>query len=172
MNLPATFAAINELRDAGVVERYALGGAVAANFYVEPAFTRDVDIFVALQAPTGFSLLTLEPIHDFFRARGCAIEGEGVIVAGWPVQFLPDDSPLAKEAIDQAIELDLDGTPVTVFTAEHLAAIALKLGRAKDKTRLVQLWQSRVLDERRFSEILERHQLDDAWLRFQAFLSE
>ena len=49
------------------------------------------------------------------------------------MQFLPPTGPLAEEALTNAIELDVGGISARVFTAEHLAAIALQTGRAKDK---------------------------------------
>ena len=40
-----------------------------------------------------------------------------------------------EEALADAVTVDVDGTPARVFTAEHLAAVALQTGRAKDKAR-------------------------------------
>ena len=60
-----------------------------------------------------------------------------------------------------------------VFTAEHLAAIALQTGRAKDKARLLQFIESAALDAARFQALLTRHGLMDAWQRFERqFLSD
>jgi hypothetical protein len=58
-----------------------------------------------------------------------------------------------------------------VFTAEHLAAVALQTGRAKDKTRLLQFVESEAMDMTWFLEILTRHDLLGRWRVFeQAFL--
>jgi hypothetical protein len=43
-----TLALINQMRDDGVIERYAIGGAVGATLYLEPSATLDVDVFVSL----------------------------------------------------------------------------------------------------------------------------
>ena len=60
-----------------------------------------------------------------------------------------------------------------VFTAEHLAAIALQTGRAKDKARLLQFVESGVLDAPRFQIILAHHGLVPVWKKFeQRFLDE
>jgi len=58
------------------------------------------------------------------------------------------------------------GVPVRVITAEHLAAVALETGRAKDHARLVQLVESGVLSTGVLDEILRRHDLVDAWRAF------
>jgi len=114
-----------------------------------------------------------QPIFDYLKARGGIVEGEYIMLAGWPVQFLPPIGPLVEEALAQAVEMDVEGTPARVCTAEHLAAIALQTGRAKDKARLLQFIEAGVLDAVRFQAILARHGLIDAWKRFeQQFLRD
>lgn len=157
----------------GVIERYAVGGAVGATFYLEPVATLDVDVFVSFQHEPGSQLLSLKPIFDYLKARGGTLEGEYIVVAGWPVQFLPPGTPLVEEALTEAVTRDADGTPARVFTAEHLAAIALQTGRAKDKARLLQFIEGAALDAVRFQSILVGHGLVDAWQKFERqFLSD
>ena len=95
------------------------------------------------------------------------MEGEYIIIGGWPVQFLPPTGPLVEEALVEAVEIDVDGMPARVFDAEHLAAIALQTGRAKDKARLLQFIESAVLDMRRFQEIISRYGLLPQWQKFE-----
>jgi hypothetical protein len=45
MDIREVIATINQLQAEGVIERYAIGGAVGATFYLEPVATLDVDIF-------------------------------------------------------------------------------------------------------------------------------
>jgi hypothetical protein len=52
----ATLEAINQMQADGVIGKYAIGGAVGATFYLEPAATLDVDIFVVLPMASGGSL--------------------------------------------------------------------------------------------------------------------
>ena len=61
----------------------------------------------------------------------------------------------------------MDGTSARVFTAEHLAAMALQTGRAKDKARLLQFVEAGALDSARFESILARHELVDRWQQFE-----
>jgi hypothetical protein len=172
MKIQEVIATINRMRADGVIERYAIGGAVGATFYLEPVATMDVDVFVAFHAEPG-SLINLKPLYDYLKARGGMVEREHVVIAGWPVQFLPPGSPLAEEALAKAIERDVDGIPARVFTAEHLAAIALQTGRAKDKARLLQFIEAGVLDAAQFQAILTRHRLAETWKHFtRQFLSD
>jgi hypothetical protein len=162
-----TIAAINQMQADGVIERYAIGGAVGATFYLEPVATLDVDIFIDFRTEAGNLLASPQPIFDYLKARGGKMDGEYIVIAGWPVQFLPPASPLIEEALAQAVEKDVAGTPARVFTAEHLAAIALQTGRAKDKARLLQFIETGALDPARSQAILSRHGLQEAWQRFE-----
>jgi len=108
---------INQMEADGVVERYAIGGAVGATFYLEPVATLDVDIFVA--------------------------------------------------SLANAVTVDVDGTPARVFTAEHLAAIALETGRAKDKARLLQFIEAGAIQGELFQSLLARYGLVDRWIEFE-----
>ncbi len=155
------------MQAAGVIERYAVGGAVGATFYLEPVATLDVDIFITFRPEAGSLLASPQPIFDCLKTRGGTMEGEYIVVAGWPVQFLPAASPLVEEALAQAVEKDVAGMSARVFTAEHLAAIALQTGRAKDKARLLQFIETGALDPARFQAILSRHGLAAAWKRFE-----
>lgn len=173
MNIQSVIALVNEMQAAGVIERYAIGGAVGATFYLEPVATLDADIFVAI-SPTGSSLLlSLQPIYNYLTARGCTVSGKYIMVDGWPIQFLLPTGSLLEEALEQAVTMDVDGTPVQVFTAEHLAVIALHTGRAKDKIRLLQFIEEGALEAARFEQLLQRHNLEQAWSKFeQQFLQE
>src|SRR6266516_2694773 len=131
VNIRNTIAAINQMQADGVIERYAIGGAVGATFYLEPVATLDVDIFIDFRPEAGNLLASPQPIFDYLKARGGKMDGEYIVIAGWPVQFLPPASPLIEEALAQAVEKDIAGTPARVFTSEHLAAIALQTSRAK-----------------------------------------
>lgn len=160
-------ALVNRMQTDGVIERYAIGGAVGATFYLEPIATLDVDIFVAFRPEPGRLLASPVPIIEYLQARGCTLQGEYIIIADWPVQFLPPTGPLAEEALAEACLFDVEGEPAWVFSAEHLAAIALETGRPKDKARLLQFIESGTLNRDRLDAILVRHGLRERWRRFE-----
>jgi len=173
MKIQEVITAINQMQADGIIGHYAIGGAVGATFYLEPVATLDVDIFVTFRSDPGSLLLSPAPIFDYLKARGGIVEGEYIVIGGWPVQFLPSTGPLVEEALAQAVETVVDGTPARVFTAEHLAAIALETGRGKDKARLLQFVEAGALDAARFQSILACHGLVAAWQKFERqFLSD
>jgi len=156
----------------GVIERYAIGGAVGATFYLEPVATLDVDVFVELHAEPGSAIVSLKHIFKYLRDRGCKMEGEYVVIADWPVQFLPAGAPLLQEALATAVEKDMEGTPVRVLTPEHVVAVALETGRAKDRARVLQFIEAGAVDLDRLKEILRRHDLIGRWEQFERQFSE
>ena len=65
---------------------------------------------------------------------------------------------------------DWDGHRARVMAPEHLAAIALTVGRPKDRARLVYLVALPSFDRGKFTEILKRHGLEDRWQSWSSAL--
>ena len=153
-----TLRVLNDLERAGVVSRYAIGGAMGATFYVEPVLTFDLDVFIVLPATSG-GLLTLSPLYEALRERGYREEKDCVNIEGIPVQFLPAYNALVEEALAEAREMTYEATPTRVLRAEHLLAIALQTGRAKDRERVRLLREQASLDADYLATLLARHRL-------------
>jgi hypothetical protein len=164
--MKATLEVINRMQADGIIGKYAIGGAVGATFYLEPAATLDIDVFVSLHKAAGSSLLTVQPIYDYLRAHGHKSEKEYIIIEDWPVQFLPPADGLDEEALAQAVETELDGVRTWVMTAEHLVAIALRTGRSKDFARILQFIESGVIRAEKLDQILKHHGLLAKWEQF------
>jgi hypothetical protein len=148
--------AANELVAAKLIEDWALGGALAAIYYVEPFTTYDADIFF-IPSDKGLSA-GIPAIYAHLQAQGWQAEGEHLLVRGFPVQFLAAHG-LTDEAVREAERIDYEGVPAKVFRAEHIVAIAASVGRAKDKARIEQLLQQTDLDKTKLENILHRHKL-------------
>ncbi len=150
---------------AGVVEDYALFGAVAQMRYTEPVATLDADVLVAVPSPDRLDVL--DRIYEFCGDKGYRAEGESIRVGAWPVQFIPTFSPLAGEALQQAETADFEGVPLRVVRAVHLAVIALSVGRAKDLTRILALLESGSVTRLQIGDVAARYGLAEAWRRFE-----
>ena len=160
-----TLAIIEQLHITGVIGPYAIGGAVGAAFYLEPVATLDVDVFVIFEPPP--LILTLTPIYEACAKLGYRAEGEAIVIEGWPVQFLAADQPLITEAVRTALSRESAGLTTRAMTAEHLMAIALQTGRAKDHARLVMFVEAGIADMDRLRDILTRHSLLERWTKFE-----
>ena len=169
--MQAALRALNQLVTDHVIDRYAIGGAIGASFYMEATQTEDIDAFVFL-APSTSGLLSLTPIYDALVALGGIVEHEYVRFDEWPVQILPDINDLAREAIQSAVETEYDGIPTRVFTAEHLCAVALKTGRTKDYLRVAMFMEQNAVDLDLLGGILERHKLTARLARAKSMIEE
>jgi len=150
-----TLEMIYRIQAEGVIGKYAIGGAVGATFYLEPVATADVGIFVMLPTASG-------------GARGCRIEGERIVIGDWPVQFLPPHGALEEEALAGAVGTEVEGIRTWVLSAEHLVAIALQTGRAKDYARIVQFLEQDAVDADKLNSILKKHGLISQWEKFKS----
>jgi hypothetical protein len=162
-----TLEIINQMQRDGVIGKYAIGGAVGATLYLEPSATVDVDIFLMLPHSSGSSLVSLSPIYEYLAAHGYKAEGEHIVIGTWPVQFLPPSNALQEEALNEALETEVEGVGTWVMRAEHLIAIALQTGRAKDYARVLQFLEQKAVNFHRLNDILARHGLIIKWEQFK-----
>ena len=168
MAIKETIQVLDAMVADGVIERYAIAGAVAAYNYVEPTLTNDLDLLVSLQSHATSGLVTLTPILSYLKAKGYdRFEMDGLIVEGWPIQFLPVASALDEEALMQAQEAEVaHGVRARVLQPEHLVAIALRTGRPKGFTRIAQFIDEAAVDLDRLCNVIGRHGLADAWRNY------
>lgn len=150
------------MKENGIIDSYAVGGAIAAIFYVEPFTTYDLDIFCAFSAP-GSGIITLTPIYDYLARLGYKPEKETINIEGWPVQFLPIFNALIDEAVERANTVAVGQTPVKVMRPEHLVAIMLDTGRAKDYARISRFLDSGAVNSDNLTDVLSRHSLGAKW---------
>jgi hypothetical protein len=162
---------LNEMQRVGVIRNYALFGATAQMRYTEPVATLDAGVLVAVASADRLDVLA--GIYEFCAAKGYQPEGEAIRVGAWPVQFIPAFSPLTHEAMEQAESADFEGEAFRVVRADHLAAIALSVGRAKDFARVLALLESGGVSRDAIRSLAARHDLAEAWQRFESkFLND
>jgi hypothetical protein len=156
-SLKDVFRVLIDMRDSGVVTEYAIGGATAFLFYVEPTRTFDVDVFVRLPSAATTGLASRSALYQWAANRGIAVQGEHLMIASVPVQPLVAYNSLVEEAIDTARLHDYENVPVRVVGPEHLIALALQAGGARRRERAWQLLQSGEVDRTRLRAILAKH---------------
>ncbi len=176
MTLRNTITAVAKLAERGAIQRYAITGAVAALNYIQPTLTEDLDVLVAVahfeKHQSGLLLLT--PIESALADMGYTERSDlGYIIDGWPVQFIPVASELDEEALENAIDLEINviGDPplkARCLTAEYIVAIAIKIGRLKDLARVQAFLDQEAIDLTALRDILKRHGLMTDWLAFCA----
>ncbi|MFH1957592.1 MAG: hypothetical protein ABIJ15_03870 [bacterium] len=162
-----TLELINEMQAAGLIKDYAVGGAVGALRWVEPFFTRDLDVFVILaQEPKGKDLIVLTPLYEYLKKKGCLWEGQWLVVDGVPVDFFPADN-LEKEAVADAEETEYEGVKTKVITPEFLIALFLRASRDKDIRKTEMLLEQAQINRKKLDRILKKYKLSGKFVRLR-----
>ena len=154
-----------QLRTERAIGQFAIGGAVAASFYIEAVATEDLDVFAFLQ-PTDSGLLVLTPLYERLKQFGGEVQNEHVVLHGWPVQILPPYNPLIEAAISAAVEQSFHDVVVPVLTAEYLCTIALQTGRAKDYQRVNALLEAGCVNADELNKLVKHHALEERWSQY------
>jgi hypothetical protein len=157
-----TLEAINNMQADGVIGQYAIGEVRWAQRFTWSRRRRSTWMCSSL-----FRVNRLARIYEHLKARGGRVQDEYIVIADWPVQFLLPANELERAAIAEAVETDLDGVPTRVMSAEHLVAIALRVGRAKDHSRILQFLEHGAVHREKLQQILEQSGLTSKWREFE-----
>lgn len=160
---------IEEMVRLGIIKAYAIGGGIAATYYIEPVLTYDLDVFFT---PAREGVDVLAPIYEYSRERGYVSEAEAILIEGFPVQFIPAYNELVRDAVADAATLQYRDVKAKVVKAEYLVAIALQTGRAKDRERVIRLLEEARLDRALLEEILDKHGLAGKLKKLESRLHE
>lgn len=70
--------------------------------------------------------------------------------------------------MEEAETADFEGVPFRVVRPDHLAVIALSVGRAKDFARILALLEASSVSGAEIGTLAARHGLIDQWRRFES----
>jgi hypothetical protein len=163
-NIGEILGVLEDMKHAGIIGKYAIGGAFAAILHYEPISTIDLDIFFFLREKNDSPILSLNAIYEYAKQKGFSFDHEFVNIHGWLVQFVEaSHSPLWTEAIETADSIKIENQNAPVIDKEHLVAMWIYAGRAKDYQKIAMFREAEFLDEAKLSGILERHDLTEKW---------
>jgi hypothetical protein len=141
---------LNSLKKTGVVRDYAIGGAHAVAYYLEPVKTLDIDIFLFVESDEDFYIF-----RTYIKKTGLKIRGTHVIIDDIPVHFLPGSlHPFIDEAVRKGKRIKVRNIPTKVLTVEYLIVSLLMAFRLKDKMVIPDLLE--LADMAKLNEIIER----------------
>lgn len=163
-NIEKVIEVLNDMQSANIIEKFAIGGAFAAILHNEAISTIDLDIFFLFKEKSDSLILPLHKIYDFAAAKGFKFDHEFINIHGWLVQFVEaSHNDLWKEAIENADIIKIGSFEVLLIGREHLVAMWLFAGRAKDFEKIGKFWEAKILNETKLSNILQRHDLIAKW---------
>lgn len=174
MSLRKAIEVVAKLAESGAIHRYAIAGAFAAMNYIAPTLSDDLDILISIEdfESRQSGLILLAPVEKALAELGYSDRTDlGIMIEGWPVQFLPAASDLDQDALNSAIEIEIGspgGPPLRVrcLRAEHVVAVAIKVGRLKDLARVQSFLEQGAVDLVLLKQVLQRHGLMRDWRRF------
>ena len=161
-----TLRKINSLVDSGLIEKYAIAGGIAHFYYIEPSVTFDLDLVVNI-VNKGNPLTPLTEIYAWSKKNNFKTEGEHIIIAGVPVQFLLPYNDLVVEALEKRCQITLFDEKTFILGPEYLMAIMLQTGRASDRERLTRFFNESEYDESIFNDIIFKFKLDKKLATFK-----
>ena len=161
-----TLQIIDQMREEGLFEKYAIGGGIATLFYTEPIATFDLDVFLLFREDTGL-LLSLSTIYEWLKNKGYNPIKEHVIIEGIPVQLLPVYNKLVREAVENALKRKYGDTATFVLRPEYLIAIMLQTNRAKGRDRILKLFDETDISMELLETILIKHDLNTVYQDFR-----
>jgi hypothetical protein len=156
-----TIQIINQAQDDGIYSSYAIGGGIAALFYIEPVATFDLDVFIIL--PDFSSPL----IYSWLEVRGYKPSKEQIIIEGVAVQFIPVYNDFVKDGVLDASIKKYGNTSTRVLRPEYLVALMLQTFRPKDKDRLIKFFQETSIDQTLLNAILLKYNLQNVFKKFK-----
>ncbi len=156
--------ALDEMQAEGIIDKYAIGGAFAAVLHAEPIATIDLDIFFLFREKPSGPILSLDKLYDFARRHGFPFDHEFININAWLVQFVESgNNTLWLEAVENASAIEIGGKNTWLIGKEHLIAMWLFAGRAKDYQKIALFVESEIIDTQKLGLILQRHELEDKW---------
>ena len=154
MNLIAIIKLLNDLKKKRKLRDYAIFGAVGASYYMEPTYTKDIDIIILADTDQDYIKVWRE-----LSKYATKVKDFGFIISETEVQILPTSiSSLLKSALRNAKIVRTGGIATKVVDKEHLILLALKANRPKDRFRAAILLEQ--VDASRLTSLLRRFDID------------
>jgi hypothetical protein len=115
----------------------------------------------------------IDSVYLYLKKRGYdEHREEGIVIQGWPVQFLPAANQLDVEALAQAGDVDIEmneaegSVSTRILRPEHIVANALRRGRPQDLIGVIHFLQEHAVDLLILCPLLDRHDLKCEWQSF------
>jgi hypothetical protein len=153
-----TLRVINKLVKEGLIEDYAIGGGIAAIFYIEPFLTYDMDIFIIVSRKQNKNIVVLTPVFKYLENLGYSWKGEHIVIEDLPVQFIAADE-LEKEAVNKAREIKFKGVKTKILSPEYLITVLFRVGRKKDFEKIDRILEQSKINRKELEDLLERYNL-------------
>jgi len=129
MNIVSIIKVLNELKRKRKLKDYAIFGAIGASYYMEPIFTKDIDVLVLADTDEDYIRVWRELSKHAEKTKDF-----GFVIDQTEVQILPTSiHPMFKSALESAKSVKTGGITTKVVDREHLILMFLRANRQKDR---------------------------------------
>jgi len=129
MNIVSIIKILNELKRKRKLKDYAVFGAIGASYYMEPIYTKDIDVLVLADTDQDYVKVWRELSKYAKKTKDF-----GFIIEQTEVQILPTSiHPMFKSALSSAKSVRTGGITTKVVDREHLILMFLRANRQKDR---------------------------------------
>lgn len=128
LNVEAIVRLLNRLKISRKLRDYAIFGAIASTYYIEPIYTEDIDIIVL--APTDLEYIQVWRELDKLAERRLDF---GFVISNTKIQIQPSSiHPLYGSALRNAKTVRIGNARTRIVDREHLILLHLRAFRDKD----------------------------------------
>lgn len=129
MNIVSIIKILNELKRKRKLKDYAIFGAIGASYYMEPIYTKDIDVLVLADTDEDYVRVWRELSKYAKKTKDF-----GFVIEQTEVQILPTSiHPMFKSALENAKSVRTGGITTKVVDREHLILMFLRANRQKDR---------------------------------------
>lgn len=128
LDVEAVVKILNQLKVRRKLKDYAIFGAVASTYYIEPIYTEDIDIMVYARTDLEYISIWRE-LAKFAKKK----LDFGFIISDTRVQIQPTSThPIYESALRNAKVVRIGNIRTKIVDREHLILLALRASREKD----------------------------------------
>jgi hypothetical protein len=155
-----TLTVLNKMIEERVIEKFAIGGGIAALFYIPSPCSFHLEIIVQVKNENGAP--RIGPLYDYLNEKGYQFRHGFFIIEGVPVKFLFPNDRLICEALENSNRKTFKNRGVNVLRLEFLIAIRLNT-KAKYFSNILDDIPGNLIDKTFMNEIFSQHDLFNLW---------
>jgi hypothetical protein len=155
---------VNKLQKAGLIKNYAIGNDIAAIYYTEPFYAKEMDVFFTQQENINTKKAS-SMICAWLKSKGYKRTKD------MPLHLISATDELTREAIEKSVRIKYRSSVTRIFRPEYIIAVMMMTHTIKDKEIIQKLLRQTKVNKRRLNVILNRFGLMDKFSRYQEWLN-
>ena len=151
---------LNEIKDKGLIEDYAIAGGIASAYYIELFGTKDLDIFVIIKPGSKRDMAKVPfRLFNYFAGKGYGSDGDYIFVDCIAVHITFVDKCIQMDAVRDAEDIEFAGVKTRVLRAEYLIAMYSEIQRSHLDLEKIERLMKIKIDKNLLDSILKKYKL-------------